>query len=180
MNQSVLCCSAPCTTRAGGGVFGRNRNDAINRTASAQMTKNEALKSVGGAISTPWRRSGPGYTEWLVMAPHPNQVTEKDQQCEDLQGQQPVGRGKEHGQREQPHPDEAQAGCPPRPDSPWGSAMGFVLHGRTARREGMDLANRPRGVRGPDRTEPRLLPMAVAEVVEVVPTPNLLGVGCAQ
>jgi len=178
MSQSVLCCSAPCTTQAGGVLSERNRSDAASRTTSAQMTKNEAFKSAGGAISTPWRRLGSRHTEWLVMAPHPDQVAEEGQQCEDLQEQQQVGRGKEHGQREQPHPNEAQAGCPPRPDSPWGSAMGLVLHGRTARRDGMGLANRPRGVRGPDRTEPRLLPMAVAEVVEVVPTPNLLGVGC--
>lgn len=49
-------------------MFGRNRNDATSRTTSAQMTKNEALKSAGGAISTPWRRSGPLYME----VPTPN------------------------------------------------------------------------------------------------------------
>ena len=111
------------------------------------------------------------------MAPHPNQVTEKDQQCEDLQGQQPVGRGEEHGQREQHKPGEAQARRPARPTALGCVALGLVLHESTARREGMALANHPNRVRGPRRPEPRLPRMAVAEVVEVAPTPNLLGVG---
>jgi len=173
MNQSVLCCSAPCTTQAGGVLSFRNRSEAASRTTSAQMTKNEASKSVGSAISAPRRRSIAG---WLVMAPHPNQVAEEDQQCDHLQGRQPAGRGEEHGQRKQHKPGEAQAGRPARPTSFGGVALGLVLHGRTSRRAGMALANHPNRVRGPRRPKPRLPRMAVAEVVEVAPTPNLLGV----
>lgn len=175
MNQSVLCCSAPCTTQAGGVLSFRNRNEAASRTTSAQMRKNEASKSVGGAISTPRRRSIAG---WLVMAPHPNQVAEEDQQCDHLQGHQPAGRGEEHGQRKQHKPGGAQARRPARPTSVGGVALGLVLHESTARREGMALANHPNRVCGTRRPEPRLPRMAVAEVVEVAPTPNLLGVGC--
>lgn len=142
-----------------------------------------------GVQLTPLLRSPPRYSRAsrsmraglsveLVMAPHPNQVAEEDQQCDHLQGHKPAGRGEEHGQRKQHKPSEAQARCPARPNSFGGVALGLVLHESTARREGMALANHPNRVRGPRCLEPRLLPVAVAEVVEVAPTPNLLGVGC--